>query len=475
MVSSRGWGGALRRMARHRRSHQLLGAVSVVAAAFAGLVLVPPVVSGVGPTAVSLQTSIGSPKTVVRLPALGTVSATTHRIPFRVRVDIEQVDVEQLADLATSSEGRAELNDMVADDLVVLARKGAIRLVLGVGVLGLLVSLILFHRRWRTAFLGAVGSAGAASLLMMGMAMDYEIAAFDDPTFNGPITKAHAVIEAVGDRVELLDEARSRYEVAAQRMSELMVILGDPAADPRDLDTVILHVSDIHGNPFAFDFISELASEFDVDGVIDTGDISSSFLDTGELSTFGGPIDDLLIRAIQRLDVPYLFVSGNHDSPSTLRRLSSANNLVLLDGSSASIGPVDVFGWGDPTYSIEAVPEVDKSEERASDAPEVAQAFAESSAEILAVHDGVLGQEVVGDAEVILAGHTHEQGVEEAEGTIVLTVGSTGATGLKSLTLEADKTYDAELLYFEAGQLVTVDYVQLRNLQGDFVLERRRF
>ncbi|MFN2390122.1 MAG: metallophosphoesterase [Actinomycetota bacterium] len=452
-----------------------LGWVLVVAAAVGGLMFVPPVVMGVGPTAVSARAELGHAETVVRVPAIGTVSAGTHSIPLRLQVDIDEVDVERLADLATSTTGRAELREAIEQDLGILARRIAVRTLSGAAALGVITTLVLFQRRWRRALAGAAVGGMGALLVLAGTAVDYRLEAFDDPTFNGPISRARAVIDAVGERVQLLDEARSRYEIAARRMSDLMVVLGAPARDPRQLDTVILHVSDIHANPLAFDFISQLVAEFDADAVVDTGDISSSVLDTGGLSSLSGPIDELMTREIERLRVPYLFVSGNHDAPGTLRRLAALDNVELLDGSSTAVDSVDIFGWADPTYSTAPIPEDAKREDRAAEAPRVAEGLQGTTADVLAVHDSILSRDAFGEVGVVVAGHTHEGSIEEIDGSRILTVGSTGATGLKSLTLETDKTYDAQLLYFDDDDLVAVDYVRLQNLNGDFTLERRTF
>jgi putative phosphoesterase len=450
-------------------------ALIITSVSLGGLALVPAVTSSVGPTVVSARSKLGKSSTTLRVPPLGTVSAATHRAPLTLEIGIDEVDVEELGRLATSVSGRAELRQRIEADLAALARRAALRSILGAALLGALTALVLFHRHWLWVASG-VGLGALSTLAMIAAtASTYQVAAFENPTFSGPITRARSVIEAIAERVELLDEARSRYRIAAERMSDLFVVLGTPSRDPRQSETVLLHVSDIHANLLAFDYIQELVSEFDVDAVVDTGDISSSELDTGELSSLAGPLDDATAGEIRQLRVPYIFVSGNHDSPAMVNRLSRVSNVRVLDKSLASVAGIDIFGSADPTYSTSPIPEAQKSEMRAAEAPEVAEALREQDADLLLVHDRVLGQDATGDVSVLLSGHTHEGEMQVVDGTIVLTVGSSGATGLKSLTVEADRTYDAELLYFDGEDLVAVDYVRFESLNGDFVLERTTF
>jgi hypothetical protein len=54
----------------------------------------------------------------------------------------------------------------------------------------------------------------------------------------------------------------------------------------------------------------------------------------------------------------------------------------------------------------------------------------------------------------------------------VLTVGSTGATGLGSFTVDTDTPYEAEVLRFVDGDLVGIDYVTLSGTEGEFTIDR---
>jgi hypothetical protein len=92
--------------------------------------------------------------------------------------------------------------------------------------------------------------------------------------------------------------------------------------------------------------------------------------------------------------------------------------------------------------------------------------------DVLAVHDLRLAEEALGDVPLVLAGHTHERASEEVDGTLVLTVGSTGATGLGSFLVETDLPYEAEVVYFRDEAPAAVDYVRFFGLGEEFEIDR---
>ena len=72
-----------------------------------------------------------------------------------------------------------------------------------------------------------------------------------------------------------------------------------------------------------------------------------------------------------------------------------------------------------------------------------------------------------------MAGHVHRRTSQTEGGTLTLTVGSTGSTGLGSFTVESEQAYEAQVLHFRQGRLDVVDYVTVRGISGDFSVERQ--
>ena len=74
---------------------------------------------------------------------------------------------------------------------------------------------------------------------------------------------------------------------------------------------------------------------------------------------------------------------------------------------------------------------------------------------------------------LVVSGHFHEQSESIENGTRVLTVGSTGATGIGSFTVDDDLAYEGEILHFVRGELRLVDYFSLEGVSGNYRIERR--
>jgi predicted phosphodiesterase len=260
--------------------------------------------------------------------------------------------------------------------------------------------------------------------------------------------------------VDDVDVVRSRVNRLGARIADLYTATAeepDPTAGTR-----ILHVSDIHSNPLAVDVVRRLVDGFDVDAVLDTGDLTS----------FGSPVEARIADLLDGLDVPYLFVPGNHDSPSNRAAIASRGDVRLLDGDVATVGGVRILGVGDPTFTADNVLDTETANERkARAAIGVARDVRRLEPDLLAVHDLRQAMVAYGDVPVVVAGHTHERSSREREGTLALTVGSTGATGLGSFTADSDLAYEAEILRFERGVLRSIDYISLPGFSGSFTVE----
>lgn len=455
------------------RMRLLLAAVAGTLAALAGLGLVPSISHALGPANVAVHGSVGRGETVLRVPPLGTISASTHPAPLRFELSFRAIHFEELGPLATTVGGRETLRAQVEEDLSAVVRRSVSQLLLGGLSLGAIAAILLFGREWRYAAAGGVAAWLTVAALLAVSGVTYNLDAFEEPRYAGTLAKAPIVIETLRDKASVLDDLRSRYETATGRLSDLLLLVARPDTDPRADATAILHVGDIHANPLGVEIAQELAEAFDVDLVIDTGDLGSNTLDTGSLSSLTEPIDRQLVEGLAAIEAPYLYVRGNHDSPGLLRTLGSADNVILMEKQLEEIAGLEIVGWDDPTFTTDSnVTEDQKEERRLEQAPDVAGLVDELRPDILVVHDERLATEAYGAVPLVLAGHTHERAIEEVDGTLLLRVGTTGATGLKSLTLETDKDYEAQVIYLRDALPIAVDYVTFRGVSSDFQVER---
>lgn len=441
----------------------LVALIGGVATLFA-LQIVPPVRHQLGPATVDVSAGFGAGATTLFVPPLGTVEADTHTSPLRLQVTINEIDPEPLGRAVSLFGARRDLVSSIADDLRSAAIQLGIRLVIGGIVLGAIATALLPHRNWRTILAGAAGGLAAVAIGLGATGVTFDVNAFEEPRFTGALQRAPQVMKAVNRQVGSLEQLRSRFETGAERLSELLTLTADPTRSPREGSIAILHVSDIHSNPVGVEITNQLARSFQVDAVLDTGDLTS----------FGEPIEARLGGLIDDIPVPYLFVPGNHDSQANRRTLARVDNVELLDGTVGEVRGVRILGWADPTFTASnEISTQEGNEIRESVAGQVAEAVAVEVPDVLAVHDARLAVDSVGRVPLVVAGHTHERGIEAEDGTVVSVVGSTGATGLGSFLVETDLPYEAAVLYFREGVPVAIDYVSFDGLGGDFTVERR--
>jgi predicted phosphodiesterase len=419
----------------------------------------------VGPGTVALRAHLGSGRTELRLPPLGQVSALTHHFPVTLEARVDEVDVDRLQALLGARAPERRLEAEVAAGLGPLLRAFALRALLAAAVVGALAGALVPRRRWPHALAGLLGGVIAVGVLVGGAWRAYDTDAFKEARFEGPLERAPALLATVRRHVDDYSDVRKRMEVLGDQVAELYTAAaGDGVGLSSPGEVRILHTSDIHSNPLGLEVTRQLAERFAVDAVLDTGDLTS----------FGLPIEGRLGELVQKIPARYLFVPGNHDSPANRQTLGQVPNVELLDGTVADVGGVRILGVADPTFT--ASNEMDSAQAEGVKLAQTSEVGARAAAErvqVLAVHDPMLAEGAFGHVPVVVAGHVHHRSAARKAGTLVLTVGSTGSTGLGSFTVNTARSYEAEVLRFVDGHLVAVDYVTLRGVGGSFRVDRQ--
>ncbi|MGH2809100.1 MAG: hypothetical protein ACRDKT_17690, partial [Actinomycetota bacterium] len=145
-------------------------AIAIVVGSIAGffaLGLIPAAQAEVGPATLSMRAFPGTGDTVVHVPPLGTVSASTQDAPISLDVSLREVDIETLAPLATSAAGRDRLQEQVSDDMSGLVVRGAAQIALGVVIAGAIAAAIVFRRQPKEVLAGAAGGLIVAAGLLV--------------------------------------------------------------------------------------------------------------------------------------------------------------------------------------------------------------------------------------------------------------------------------------------------------------------
>ncbi|MDQ3575242.1 MAG: metallophosphoesterase family protein [Actinomycetota bacterium] len=420
----------------------------------------------VGPGKVVLQARPGPRgSTRLQLPPVGRVTADTHGAPVLLEARIDEVDIERVQTLLKDPDPQTRLAEEVRRDLRPLFGRLAVRSLLLAAVAGAVGGALLPGRRWWHALVGALAGAFAVGLLGGLTWRQFDIEAFNRPSYRGPVERAPSILSAARRHVQEFGQVRDRVRVLSAQVADLYAASAGSEAGGEAGDEVrILHVSDVHSNPLGAEVARRLAESFRVQAVLDTGDLTS----------FGYAVEARVGDVVRSIPAPYLFVPGNHDSPENRAALALVPNLTVLDDDVISVGGLRVMGAADPTFT--ATNEVDSEEAAATrvrEAPRVAAEVAQQRPDVLAVHDRRLAEASTGKVPLVVAGHLHRRTSESKDGTLILTVGSTGSTGLGAFTVDSEQAYEAEVLHFSDGRLKVVDYVTVRGISGEFLVERQ--
>jgi len=434
-----------------------------VAGAVIALALAGRVSAEVGP----FDTTVGARpswtgETVVRLAPLGTIELDTHDWPLRLDLRVDELGLDEAERIADDP----RLVDRLGDDLADEVRAALIRLGLRCTALALaggVAGALAARLSWRAAITGVTVGALVVVGAGVGTAATFDAEAVAEPRYTGLLTVAPT---AVGD-VEAIVERFGEYRAQLSDLVGNIVTLyraaeGLPTFEPDDDLVRVLHVSDVHLNPQAFDLMRDLTEQFGIEAILDTGDITD----------WGSGTEELIVDEIGRLDVPYVFVRGNHDSRAIEAAVGGQPNAVVLDGDAAEVAGLRVWGIGDPRYTPDKQGgDTERERERAeSFAPAAARSLARAEppdVDVALIHDPRAAADLGGLVPLVLSGHTHEFAEDRlGDSTVLITQGSTGGAGLRGLQQDEPEPLTASVLYFdtEDDRLVAYDQLSVEGL-----------
>ncbi len=401
-------------------------------------------------------------RTMVSLAPLGTIRLDTHDAPLAIDVRVEELRLEEAEAVARDPAVLERLETDVAADAKSALRALAVRTALA-AVLGALAGALLGSLAWRSVIIGGVIGSFLVAVVLATTVGTWRAEAVAEPRYTGLLTIAP---KAVGD-VEAVIERFGQYRAQLAELVENVITLYGvganlPSFDATRATTRLLHVSDVHLNPQAFDLMGRVIAQFDVDAVVDTGDTTD----------WGSEPESQLLDQIPRLAVPYVWVRGNHDSRRTQDAVAAQPNSVVLDGEAREVAGLRMWGLGDPRYTPDKSQPVGKDVERdqaAAAAPGVAAALRAAMpppVDVVVVHDARLAAAAGDLTPLVLAGHTHEPRQSRLGRAVLLAEGSTGGAGLRGLQGEEPEPLTCSVLYFDptTRSLVAYDRITIEGL-----------
>ncbi|MFC0506467.1 metallophosphoesterase family protein [Micromonospora costi] len=434
-----------------RRGAVALAMIAVILAGVAGGTMLGGRVTGdVGPLKVEFQLSPSADGgSEIAVPPLGSLFLDTHSGPARLTARLDSLDQQRAEALIHDPNGLAAAGASAPGDIRDALLRLGLRTVAGSVLVTLLLALLTFRSTRRAAWAGSLallvtgGALGAAALTVRPGALA-------EPRYEGLLVNAPTL---VGDARRIADDY-TRYADQLQRlvgnvgklygtMSSLPVYEDNPGA------TRILHVSDLHLNPAAWPVVRTVVEQFDVDLVIDTGDITD----------WGSEPETSYVSMIGQLKVPYVYIRGNHDSARTAAAVAGQPNAVVLDDSVAEVAGVRIAGIGDPRFTPDKEEKAPGPWEEGADPASAGTRLADTiraagaPVDIALVHDPASADPLAGTVPLVLAGHLHQREVrmlpapEGGTATRLAVQGSTGGAGLRGLEKDEPVPLAMSVLY----------------------------
>ena len=375
---------------------------------------------------------------VIDLGLLGEIHFDSHIGPLRVDVEVRSMSATTAGDIVASEE-LEEFPQDAAKDL----RKALLITGINAAAGGLAVSLLaswLIYRKKREV-LTVVGTSMVLLATVCGlMSMTYNPSAILEPRYRGLVASVPTLIGDVQDIAENFDRYRSQLDKLLLNVSKLFESgMNLPSYDAGNNTVKLLHVSDLHLNPQGMDMIHILVKQFGIDVVVDTGDISDH----------GTSVEDPYLAEITRVNAPYVFVRGNHDSMHTEDVIRSKSNAIVLDNSDiVTIAGLTFSGVGDPRFTPDkSTPKI--AEKAVVDlVAAMAATIKGKGVDIALVHDATATTPLKDRVALILSGHTHKrETVRLSDVTTLMVSGSTGGGGLRALSGDKPAPLEATIIH----------------------------
>jgi predicted MPP superfamily phosphohydrolase len=396
----------------------------------------------------------------VEVPPLGTATIHSHRGPLSITARATGVDAERAKALvgADAEDARQQLERVrqaVAQDAKRLAGELAVRS--AAAALGGAAAVAVVTLRRPRDVAGATAAAGALmSAAVATAAATIRREAWRSPELAGLLSRAPLILGDLRTAPQRIGTYRDQLaELIATGTSVYRRVAALP--EPPKQDAIrLLHVSDIHLSPLTYALAQELVRGYQVDAVIDTGD----------LADWGTPPEQLFAKQIADLGVPYVFIKGNHDSTAIADAVGKQPNAVVLtaDREPAEVAGLRLAGMADPRFTPDKTTGDDYAAHRVSEAAaDWARTLAGQQVDVAVVHDPAGARQIAGLVPLVLAGHTHTRSARLLGETLVVVQGSSGGSGLRGVQQDPPTPVTLSVLYLDrtTRRLDTVDEVTL--------------
>lgn len=419
----------------------------------------------VGPAEIEMSLELkphGNGGTELDLAPLGTVDFPTHSGFVGGHVEVTQLDLDEVGNGWSSNNfGESIKSDIsnIEDARKELYEKSAIYFAIAAGGVAVAGALLIDRER-KSNHKGAFarwGSAGVASLLIpIGAgcvaASTTTEAGFDRANYSGALTEVPEITQGLGEIGQNIEDYDQQIADAIKFSGVLFERYKNIELLPNPANTVaILSVSDIGSELGSYELIKSIVESFNVDAVTDNGD----------LTEFGTPMEGVLFENIEKLDIPYISILGNHDNPDNLLgSLLENSNAINLNFSETKVDGITIYGVNDPRFTVgqnrSLIPDqnsVTKSDQQVMEklGNDVVDAIeGRDDIDIVLMPDPKSARVLIGKTRTIIYGHTHTEDFSVDNGTQMINPGTFGGEGLRPIDGKNADTYrSGKILYID--------------------------
>lgn len=381
--------------------------------------------------AFEFETSIkvfGSGKTRIYFPPLGNITASTHNGPLDLCLSLRNINPDELAEFASTFSQTDSWSDNIIEQLQATVFKYLSALLLLAFILGVICSLFWSRHKINKIeiFSGGLINFLVLLLLISSAACSYNHEAFSHSEYEGILEAAPWVFSALEEEgIGIIEEIGLQFSDVVENISFMQKEMELNAVKEKSDDILnILHVSDIHANPAAFDFIRRITDTYKVDLIIDTGDRVD----------YGTALEmDLLAEKMDGINVPWVFIPGNHDSPLVVEQLKLSDNITVLEEGVIEAAGLRIAGLAD-SASLSAAMAVESADLTGKNARKLSEVvFSAERVDLIAVHNPAYFKYLRNNNHLLLAGHLHTPYVKDGGNYLEINAGTTGASGIRGI------------------------------------------
>lgn len=405
--------------------------------------------------------------TIISFPPFGQLKAKTHKSPVDIQIELKKISTPELKNLAEHAMKNENMVRSFEESTFGTMKKWFIKIILIGMTSAFIFSFLIYRNRLIPSILASF--IGLAIVLSLGLSTfyTYNLNGFNQPTYSGMLSAAPWLISTAQQKIKDFTALRNKFKGMINNAGKISKKVNAWNFGLSDNNTIrVLQISDIHNNPIAFDLIKRAASDFNVDAIIDLGDITD----------YGTELESSFVQKISSLELPYIYVTGNHDSEKIVEEIRTQGNVIILNNSGYNFKGINFYGVNDPGSTSETIAPLN-AKQSSKFSTDLKNNFLKMNdrPDVLLIHNPRYASSLFGIFKYILTGHTHKPSLTRKKKTLQINAGTAGGAGIRTFEHEDGVPYSFKILHFKTNpeRIMAIDSLNFSGVDQDFELKRK--